>query len=379
MNNRALGALLALTALLSGEQPAWKTAEPGYRYKFPRDYFSHPEYRVEWWYYTGNLHAPDGHRFGFELTFFRFGQHLSETQKKEISATWRPDELYLAHLAFSDLDGQEFFHTERLNRAGPGLAGASLAAQSYWNGNWQVRWTSLGSAEQQLEASSDRLRLRLTLQPKKPIIINGVDGISRKGPLPGEASHYLSFTRLAAEGDAQWRGRSWRLNGLAWMDHEFFTEPSDSALAGWDWFAIQLDTNQEFMLYRLRLKSGDESPFSSGTYIDAKGVAHHLSAADFELTPGDAWQSSQSQARYPMKWHIRVPTLDLELAETTALQNQELFSADELSQTYWEGAVSYSGLMHAQAVRGVGYLEMTGYAKPVQLSVEEKIKPPSGH
>ncbi len=40
-------------------------------FNFPRDHASHPDYRIEWWYYTGNMHAEDGARFGIELTFFR--------------------------------------------------------------------------------------------------------------------------------------------------------------------------------------------------------------------------------------------------------------------------------------------------------------------
>jgi predicted secreted hydrolase len=46
-------------------QPAaqYRTALPGYRYEFPRDHFNHPDFQTEWWYYTGNLKAADGHRF----------------------------------------------------------------------------------------------------------------------------------------------------------------------------------------------------------------------------------------------------------------------------------------------------------------------------
>src|ERR1700690_1797570 len=98
-------------------QAAWRVALPGYRYEFPRDHFNHPEYQTEWWYYTGNLHAADGHRFGFELTFFRFGMHLPKRGVEASAPAWLPDELYLAHLTLSDIDGGQFYHTERLTRA----------------------------------------------------------------------------------------------------------------------------------------------------------------------------------------------------------------------------------------------------------------------
>ena len=38
---------------------------------FPADHGPHPEFRSEWWYYTGNLAAANGRHFGFQLTFFR--------------------------------------------------------------------------------------------------------------------------------------------------------------------------------------------------------------------------------------------------------------------------------------------------------------------
>jgi predicted secreted hydrolase len=365
MRSKLLGAIALLVFSLTAQE--WKLALPGYPYEFPRDHFNHPGYQTEWWYYTGNLHSPDGHRFGFELTFFRQAIHLTSRQAAASDAAWRPDQIYFAHLALSDIDGGEFYHTERLNRAGPGLAGASLQQQRYWNGNWQVRWTNLGTGDQQLQAVCDRFTLKLNLRPEKAPVINGLNGISQKGPLPGEASHYISFTRLNAAGLLEWKNARASVNGPAWMDHEFFTEPRDNTLIGWDWFAIQLNNNEELMLYRLRRSAGGPGAYSSGTYVDSHGKARFLSASEFSLLPDELWHSPHSNARYPISWHISVPCLGLELTERTALKNQELFGDSRISPSYWEGAVTYQGRMRSQPVTGLGYLEMTGYAKPVNL------------
>jgi predicted secreted hydrolase len=364
MKIKALTALFSVSFLLYAQQ--WQPALPGYDYQFPRDHFNHPDYQTEWWYYTGNLRSSDGHRFGFELTFFRQASHID--QAAMISPVWRADQIYLAHLALSDIDGHEFYNTHRLNRAGPGLAGASLHDSRYWNGNWQVRWLNARSGHQKLEAVCDRFRLQLDLMPEKPPVIHGREGVSRKGPLANEASHYVSFTRLGAKGNLHWKNSTYSLAGLAWSDHEFFTEPVDDALLGWDWFAIQLDNHQELMLYRVRRKSDEKMSFSSGTFIDAKGQSHYLSVSDFSLAPGELWHSSDSGYQYPVSWHIAVPCLQLELLQQTDLKNQELFSKDSVSPSYWEGAVTYKGQMHGQSVSGVGYLEMTGYAGVVRLS-----------
>jgi predicted secreted hydrolase len=333
----------------------WQLALPGYHYEFPRDHFEHPDYQTEWWYYTGNLRTAGGRHFGFELTFFREGVALNASS----NSVWNPSQIYFAHLALSDIDGGHFYHTERLNRAGPGLAGASLAQQTYWNGNWQVHWTSLTTGQQELRGVADQFTLELDLKPEKPFVINGKDGVSQKGPLPGEASHYISFTRLGANGTLSYLGTTYSVDGLAWMDHEFFTEQLGRNLAGWDWFAIQLDDNRELMLYRLRLKSGAVDPYSSGTYVDANGEGHHLT--DFSLQPGKIWRSQATGASYPLGWTISVPGIGLHLEEHTRLDDQELTSKNGFTPSYWEGAVEYSGTMEQKPVKGEGYLEMTGY------------------
>lgn len=361
MKSRVLAALAVVSLIASAQQ--WQIALPGYRYDFPRDYFNHPEYRTEWWYYTGNLRAANGHRYGFELTFFRQAVPLAVPAAVPENATWRPDQLYLAHLAMSDIDGQTFYYTERLNRAGPGLAGISLQQQRYWNGNWQVRWSSLETGDQQLQAVCDRFTLTLNLKPEKPIVIHGQNGVSRRGPASGQASHYISFTRIAAQGRLDRSGESIALAGFAWMDHEFFTERDNNDAMLWDWFAIQLDDNEELMLYRLRDRSGRETPYSSATYVDAAGKARFLNSTQFSVTPGERWQSPHSGARYPTRWSVTIPELGLHLSEQTPLKDQELFTKDGVSPTYWEGAVSYQGQIHKKNVTGVGYLEMTGYAR----------------
>src|SRR6202790_1409073 len=124
----SLTLLLVLRLFGAGGEP-YQLAVPGYRYQFPRDHFNHPEFQTEWWYYTGNLRAADGHRFGFELTFFRQG--VSRAANID---PWFVHDLWMAHLALSDVTGQRFYHEEGLNRAGPGLAGGELAGA-----DWRTR------------------------------------------------------------------------------------------------------------------------------------------------------------------------------------------------------------------------------------------------
>jgi len=361
------GSLLSVLSvgLFGQTQPRYEVAKPGYHYQFPRDYFDHPWYQTEWWYYTGNVTASDGRRFGFELTFFRQGTGQGSDRDAAGKQTWEIRDLYLAHLAISDLDGGKFYHTERLNRRGPEIAGASAGEQKVWNGNWKVKWDG---ENQELQAVEKEFTLKLNLHPEKPPVIQGENGVSQKSAGDGHASHYISLTRIATSGEIRLNGKSYAVSGLSWMDHEFFTTGLDREQQGWDWLAIQLNDRTELMLYHFRRKDGAEDPFSSGTYIDASGKATHLTAKDFRLDAADAsWKSPTTGANYPIDWKMEIPRLAITLEAKTPLAAQELTGQSKLSPNYWEGAITLTGLRNGQALSGVGYLELTGYNEALQL------------
>ena len=359
MRSRSLPLLVLLVANLAAAQ--YRMALPGYHYRFPRDHFNHPEFQTEWWYYTGNLRAPDGHRFGFELTFFRTG--LTRNQPQD--STWAARDLYFAHLALSDLDGQHFYHVERSNRAGPGIAGADEKTETIWNGNWQIH---LEGDRQDLQAVSDQFNLRLTMESKKPPVIHGENGVSQKAEEQGRASHYISLTRLLTAGVIEIENKAYQVTGTSWMDHEFFTHQLEPDQVGWDWLSLQFDDDTELMLFRIRRKDGSIDSFSAGTYIDPRGLTHHLRAADFTLKPSpDTWTSPNSSAVYPIRWQVSVPALGIAGEVRTALPKQEMTARSKLANSYWEGAIDLTGTRAGQRLSGRGYLEMTGYDRPLQL------------
>jgi predicted secreted hydrolase len=351
MKNK-LGAVLALLLAATICAADYKVALPGYPYQFPRDHFDHPDYQTEWWYYTGNLKSHGGRRFGFELTFFRQG-----IARDRNPSPWHIQDLYMAHLALSDLRGRHFYHAQRINRAGPGIAGVNQQSGLIWNGNWQAQ---LQDDRQQLRGISEDFDLNLDLKTDKFPVIHGRNGVSQKSEGAGHASHYISFTRLLTSGSIELNGTTYQVEGTSWMDHEFFTESMDSTETGWDWLGLQFNDNTELMLYRLRHKDGSVDPYSSGTYIDARGQSFFLSAKDFTMTPSaDNWTSPQTEATYPVRWRVSIPSRALDFDIAAALPSQELTSA--IGPSYWEGAVDVAG--QAGSPNGVGYLEMTGYAK----------------
>ena len=349
---RSLAFLAAVTALAAN--PEFREVVPGYHYQFPRDHFDHPDYRTEWWYYTGNVRSAGGHRYGFELVFFRQGEHRGAPTSR---STWRVDDLYLAHLALTDVDGAKFRYDQRLNRAGPGVAGIRFDEGRIWNGNWEAR-IDPASGAQTLSAVADGIHLKLRLQPLTGPVIHGENGISRKAAGEGRASCYVSFPLLAVDGTINGA----EVSGKAWMDHEWFTNQLASDQRGWDWFSVQLDNGTELMVFQLRHDDGSIDPYSSGTFVGRDGRAIHLKRSDFVLEPLETWKSSASGARYPVRWKIAVPRLGISLECRAALANQELTGRGPETNNYWEGAVTYSGTS-----AGFGYLEMTGYDKAVRL------------
>ena len=334
----------------------WKFADPAYRLELPRDHAAHPAHRIEWWYYTGNVAARDGRRFGYQLTFFRVGVDPAPSNPSR----WAVRDLYMAHLAITDIDGGRHRFAERLSRAGIAQAGASADAYRVWIDDWLVTLDEAG--RHVLTAGEPGLGVTLRLEPGKPWVAHGERGFSRKGSQPGNATHYYSLTRMPTRGRLVVGEDTLDVEGLSWMDHEFGTSILEPGQVGWDWFSIQLDDGTELMLFQLRRADGGRDPHSSGTYVGPGGEARAVTATDITLAAGRHWRSAASGASYPVVWRLEVAAHQLVLDVRAALPDQELRTAESTGVTYWEGAIEVRGTRAGRAVGGRGYLEMTGYA-----------------
>ena len=339
---------------------------PGYTFRFPRDHFGHPEFESEWWYYTGNLFTASGRHFGFELTFFRRARAVDV----EEPSAWDPGQVYLAHFAIADTHGERFVVDERVNRAGPGIAGADAGMRRVWNGNWSVEWLPGDETRpvQVLTALNREAALRLVLEPRKPVVVHGREGVSRKvAGDPRALSYYLSFTRMSAAGTVAVGGEEFAVTGQAWMDHEFFSAYLTGSKVGWDWMSVQLDDGVDLMLFGIRDARGGYGPDLFGTFVDADGDARPIESGGVTLRPGRRWLSAATGAEYPVEWQVEVPGVDLRLDVRPRLDAQEVYTPDGILPAYWEGAVRFTGEREGRPVTGVGYLEMTGYAGKLDL------------
>jgi len=325
---------------------------------FPQDHGAHPEYRTEWWYFTGNLLDDVASRYGYQLTFFRQGVRY---RLPAPATPWDIRDVYLAHFAITDASKKTYRFLERTSRAGPGLAGSRTEGMDIWLLNWSVRMKGNLIS---LQAKSKDMELELELTPRKPLVLHGLNGFSKKGPAEGQASYYTSFTDLKTQGFMKINPTGTRVavKGKSWFDHEFGSNQLSPDQKGWDWFSLHLSDGRDLMIYCLRRKDGSVEPASSGTLIEPDGSARHLQLQDFVLSVLDRWKSARSGGEYPSRWKVRVPSAQIELDLAPPLADQELNTAGSTGVIYWEGAVAGEGTSGGQQVSCAGYVELTGYA-----------------
>ena len=373
----AAATLVALAACSDGTSPQGYTprqstglrllgteAEDGFaramgprEFVFPADHGSHPGFRTEWWYFTGNLATAEGRHFGFELTFFRYAI-APEGSEREGGSAWRADQVWMAHFAITDTQGKRFVARERLTREALGLAGAAAEPLRVWVEDWSVTGEGRGDdLRVNLAARDDITALSLSLASTVPHVAQGDRGLDAKGSGSGNASHYYSVPRLAADGQVTVAGETFEVTGVAWLDREWGTSSLEPGTVGWDWFALHLSDGSNLMFYRLRPESGGVSPYSGGTLVAADGKRTRLTSQDVALTAVDEWRSGATGVRYPIAWRLEAPGSGIELAIEPYLKDQEL----ALSVRYWEGAVHAEGRGPLGSLTAQGYLELAGY------------------
>lgn len=345
--------LLSAAALAAGAR--FRTPDAATPLSFPRDHGSHDDARVEWWYATGHLVTDSGRRLGYQLTFFRTG--LLDEPRAARSSRLAARDLFLAHFALTDVSAGTFRFAERIHRSGLGAAAAREDRLAVFNEEWSLEEIA---GRFLLHARDGEDEISLLLEPEKPLVPHGTNGLSRKGPEPEAVSRYVSLTRLRTAGWLSRGGRSEAVAGSSWLDHEWGPGSIGKGAAGWDWFAIQLEDGRDLMLYRMRSKDGSGSRFSSGTLVAKDGMSRALSADEFSIEATATWKSPRSGGVYPARWRLKVPGAALDLDVAPLVADQELITEQSTRVTYWEGACAVSTPEGRPA--GRAYVELTGYA-----------------
>ncbi len=342
------------SALGGDDNAGYQRAYAPRPFELPADHGPHPEFRNEWWYVTGNLADAAGRQFGYQLTLFRIA--LSPTAPPADSP-WRANQVYMGHLALTDVAGNRHYGFERFSRAALGLAGAQATPFRVWLDDWTLTGGESNLFPLRIRAREGDIALDLTLDAGKPVVLQGDRGLSQKSAEPGNASYYYSHTRMPTQGVVSVGGQNFKVGGASWLDREWSTSALGPDQSGWDWFALQLDDGRDLMFYRLRRKDGSMDSFSKGILVATDGQTQRLRWNDVELQPLGQWVSSRTGDHYPAGWRLRLPAENLDLTVTPKVADQEM----RLTVRYWEGAVAVSGRAGDRMVSGQGYLEMTRY------------------
>lgn len=354
---RGLAPLVALVATASLAAPAiapYPVVRPGIVLRFPADHGAHPAHRTEWWYATGWLRTAAGRDLGFQVTFFRTRPAVGSGNPSRFA----PRQLLFAHAALSDPRVGRLLHGERAARAGFGLAGAKLGDADVSIRDWRLRRLPDGRFVTRVRA--DAFGLDLAFRPSQPPLAQGLDGYSRKGPRPEQASYYYSLPHLKVAGSILRNGRTERVTGEAWLDREWSSDYLAPGAVGWDWTGLNLDDGGALMAFRIRRRDGS-SMWAGGSLRRADGRIVRFGPGDVAFRTRRRWTSPATGAAYPVaqELSIRLPEGVRSFPLVPLFDAQELDGRRSGLPVYWEGAVRTRG--------GRGYLELTGYAAPLAM------------
>lgn len=349
---------ISVSEVLGSESDSgFKKAVEKIRFRFPDDNGAHPEFRTEWWYFTGNLETKTGRKFGYQFTIFRTALSPEKTEKNSV---WNSNQVYMGHFTVTDIENNDFYYSEKFSREGNDLAGANATPLKIWVEDWRVNEvTELPEKEfpeVKISAETDETEIELFLTPVKNIILQGDEGLSKKSNEEGNASYYYSITRIETKGKMKIKGEEFEVIGYSWLDREWSTSALSHEQKGWDWFSLQLDNDYEVMYYQMRKKNGSADDFSKGAIVNPQGVIENISLQDVILEVTEYWINDEGM-RYPSGWKLLIPSKQIEFVITPATKNQEL----KLSVRYWEGSVFASGKFGTENATGRGYVELTGY------------------
>jgi len=329
-------------------------AKPGVELQFPRDHGSHPQFRTEWWYLTGRIKDTRGGKLGIQITFFRNRPRVAEDNPSRFA----PRQLLFAHAALADAGNGKLLHDQRAARAGFGLAEAKEGSTNVAIDDWSLRQTADGYSA---SIAAREFVYALEFKRTQPVLLQGDRGLSRKGPLPAQASYYYSQPQLAVSGSITVKGEKREVSGTAWLDHEWSSEYLAAEAAGWDWVGLNLADGGALMAFRMRDKQGG-TLWAGGSLRTADGRVRALVPNEVRFEALRRWRSPRTRTEYPVALRVRAGGIEFELEPM--MDDQELDSRASTGTIYWEGAVSAKS---GGKPLGSGYLELTGYWRPLRM------------
>ncbi|KPV39658.1 hypothetical protein AN478_11090 [Thiohalorhabdus denitrificans] len=355
-SRRAFLRLLALTgpALLPGVGRAAGWAPYGEvtrkrPVRLPADHAAHPDFAIEWWYFTGFLELSGGGRRTFEVTFFRNRPEPGPWEDNPSAFT--PRQVISAHAALADPATEDFRHWRRLARVGPDGGRLGTGRLEVGIRDWLLESDPEGFWRLRMGGEPGPWDLRLS--PTGEAVRQGPQGVSAKNADGSVASYYYTYPAMQVRGTLPVDGETRAVEGTAWFDHEWTSTFLPEGTAGWDWVGLRLDDGGGLMAYRFRDAAG-ATAYAAGTRIHPDRSVTHLGPREVRWRALRRWTSPETGHTYPVAWEIRAG--ELTLRAEPLFDHQEMRGTGPFNPTYWEGAMQVSGDR-----QGEGFLEMTRF------------------
>ena len=347
-NNKDASRSEALYGGLLAQSSALAKVKRGKALSFPDDHQAHPNYAIEWWYFTAYLNDTENPKdvYGLQYTLFRFNSGNRQANE------YADGQIYMAHASLHTPSDHVFI--ERFSHGGMEHAGVFDDPLNIRMDDWIWQSTDENllpaTLSMTLPSGTANVQVALELKATGPFVLHGDNGFSQKTPSQHQASYYYSQPFIQVQGSIDTGTNKVKVAGKGWFDHEWTSQLLGENASGWDWFSIHFDSGEKLMAFRMRLT--DTADFFTATWITSNGNTETLASETFVLEPIHFEYAEQQDKNYPTGWQLAIPHkgVDVQInAQKKAQWNTGRFS-------YYEGAINISG-----SHPGVGFMELTGY------------------
>lgn len=326
---------------ITDEKPLVK-AESFKPVDFSKDQGNHMSKLTEWWYYNGHLKTDDGKEFGYEFCLFR-GSPI----------------VYFAHVGITDVSGNKFSYIREFYPPTKVKLKKETADINYSN-DQVIQQIGDFSYRIKGKTNTQSFDLKMTLENKKPLMINGNGLIDMP---EGIDSYYYSLTRLKTEGSISDGTKVSNVKGTSWMDHQwgnFYV-----LRTGWDWFSFQMDDGTDYNLFSFRSRK-DQTLKQFVNVTDAQSKTSVGSKMNLKRLSW--WTSFNTSDLYVNKWEVSLPERNEKFIVQAQVDNQEVYPTKpyDIAPTYWEGTCNITKIMpDGKEIKGMGYIEHFPYRQVI--------------
>jgi len=166
--------------------------------------------------------------------------------------------------------------------------------------------------------------------------------------------HQYSIPTMETTGRLIIDGREFPASGVSWFDRQWQKQSLGPPSGKWTWMDINLSNGWRISLWNAVGLDGKLDAWV--TLVEENGAHVVADLVPLVEDASDYWLSPQTGSRFPTRWLVKVPALDMELEVASKPREQEVKGL----LARYEGASSVIGTVRGEKVSGYCYVEMVG-------------------